>query len=428
MKQNQWRIWGLVGTLTLCIFFSPATIQAQQRATCAADVVIQAGDTLSTVASRYDMAYSAIVEATNAQAAVDSSYARIDDPNVIRQGWKLCIPGPSAIGRTVEPPPAPVLPAFGTQAGIAISLQEVGQVLARFSTLSIENLRRRSYPGSAITIERNLTPGRNYNRYLASYRSEGLKIYALLTVPTGNRPLDGWPVIIFNHGYTPPALYQTTAGYEPHIDYLARNGYIVFRPDYRGHGNSEGEAVGGYDAPDYTVDVLNAVSSIQQFPDAAPDRIGMWGHSLGGTITLSSMVINDSVKAGVIWAGVVGSYPDMLSIWEARYQGLPAEVTRWRDAFFAIVGAPDENPTFWRTISANSYLADLSGPIQLHHSRTDESVPAEFSTLLASEIRAAGKTVEHYEYEGDNHNISVHFDQAMARSLAFFDLYLKPKG
>jgi dienelactone hydrolase len=428
MKQTYWRIFAIVGALALGTLGPPATTQAQQRPTCAADVIILAGDTLSTIASRYDVDYRAIVEATNAQATLDNSYTRIDDPNVIRQGWKICIPGAATAASTVADPPDLVVPAFGTEAGIAISLQEVGQVLARFSTLSIENLRRRSYPGSEITTERNLTPGRNYSRYLASYRSEGLKIYALLTVPTGSKPFDGWPVIIFNHGYTPPALYQTTAGYEPHIDYFARNGYIVFRPDYRGHGNSEGQAVGGYDAPDYTIDVLNAVASIQQFPDAAPERIGMWGHSLGGTITLASMVIDDSVKAGVIWSGVVGSYPDMLSIWEAQYQGLPAEVTQWRDALFAIVGAPDENPAFWRAISANSYLADLSGPVQLHHSRSDESVPAEFSALLASEIRAAGKTVEHYEYEGDNHNISVHFGQAMARSLAFFDLYLKPKG
>jgi uncharacterized protein len=425
MKKTQWKFW-IVAVLTICSALLPASAQAQRSVSCAADVVIQAGDTLSTVASRYNTDYSTIVTATNAQAALDATYARIDDPNLIRQGWKLCIPG-----TTANPPAAaaaPLSPVWGAGVGAELTVQEVGQIIGRFSTLSIENLRRRSYPGSPITIEQRLTPGRNYNRYLVSYRSEGLKIYALLAVPTGERPFDGWPVIIFNHGYSPPALYQTTAGYEQHIDYFASNGYLVFRPDYRGHGNSEGEAVGGYAAPDYTVDVLNAVASIQQFPDAAPDRIGMWGHSLGGTVTLSSMVIDERVKAGVIWAGVVGSYADMLTLWEEHYAGVPAEVEQWRDTLFAIIGTPEQNPSFWRAISANSYVSDLSGPIQLHHSLADESVPAEFSALLAAEIQAAGEAVELYEYAGDNHNLSRHFALAMARTLAFFDLHLKPKG
>ena len=42
--------------------------------------------------------------------------------------------------------------------------------------------------------------------------------------------------------------------------------YMVFMPDYRGWGNSEGEMVvgGGYGAPDLTVDVLNALASLRQ--------------------------------------------------------------------------------------------------------------------------------------------------------------------
>ncbi|UCC62296.1 MAG: hypothetical protein JSV36_16175, partial [Anaerolineae bacterium] len=67
--------------------------------------------------------------------------------------------------------------------------------------LAIESMRQQAYPGSDITIEETLEPGSNYDRYLASYLSEGLKIYALLTVPQGEKPESGWPVVIFNHGY-----------------------------------------------------------------------------------------------------------------------------------------------------------------------------------------------------------------------------------
>jgi dipeptidyl aminopeptidase/acylaminoacyl peptidase len=293
--------------------------------------------------------------------------------------------------------------------------------------LTIEAMRAREYPGSEITIEETLAPGFNYDRYIASYRSDGLKIYALLTVPRGEKPASGWPVIIFNHGYIPPRQYRTTERYVAYVDAFARNGYIVFRPDYRGHGNSEGEARGGYGTPDYTVDVLNAVASIKRYPDADPNRIGMWGHSMGGHITLRAMVVSKDIKAGVIWAGVVASYPDLLARWSRRPAGaaIPPTARRWREELIAQYGSPEENPAFWASISPNTYVTDLSGPIQLHHGTGDTSVPVEFSQKLAEQIQQVGKVVELYLYEGDNHNISNDFHVAMRRSIAFFDRYVK---
>ncbi len=298
--------------------------------------------------------------------------------------------------------------------------------------LMIESLRQQAYPGSEITIEETLDPGSNYDRYIASYLSEGNKIYALLTVPQGEKSESGWPVVIFNHGYIPPAQYRTAERYVAYVDAFARNGYIVFKSDYRGHGNSEGEATGGYGSSAYTIDILNAVSSIKNYPDADPDRIGMWGHSLGGHITLRSMVATEDIKAGVIWAGVVASYPDLFERWHRRYDGNPTPTPnpnssrrRWRQELFEVYGSPEENPEFWASISPNSYLSDLSGPIQLHHGTADSSVPVEFSETLSGQIQEVGKPVELYTYENDNHNISNHFGTAMERSIQFFDTYVK---
>jgi dipeptidyl aminopeptidase/acylaminoacyl peptidase len=289
--------------------------------------------------------------------------------------------------------------------------------------------RQTPYPGSAITIEQEIEPGANYRRYIASYLSEGLKIYALLTIPNGETPPTGWPAIVFNHGYIPPDVYRTTERYVAYVDSLARHEYIVFRIDYRGHDRSEGEASGAYGNPGYTVDVLNAVAAMKAFSQADPNRIGMWGHSMGGYLTLRSMVISPDVKAGVIWAGVVASYPDLLSRWR-RDSGQsptpnPPGGRRWRSEWMERFGSPEENPDFWNGISANSYLQDISGPVQLHHGTADESVPLVFSETLYEQLLAAGKTVELYTYAGDNHNISNHFDSAMIRTIEFFDRYLK---
>lgn len=294
--------------------------------------------------------------------------------------------------------------------------------------LSIETLRLGDYSGSDIVIEETLASGSNYDRYIASYKSEGLKIYSLLTVPTGFKPKNGWPVVIFNHGFIPPAEYKTTERYITYTDAFSRNGYIVFRPDYRGHGESEGDPTGAYGSNSYTIDVLNAVSSIKRYKDADPENIGMWGHSMGGFITLRSMVASKDIKAAVLWAGVVASYPDLLNNWRRRTTSpspLPTGPRRWRQSLVEQYGMPDDNPQFWNSISANSYLKDISGPIQLHHGALDASVPVAFSEKLNKELEEAGKAVELYIYENDDHNISSNLYIALQRSVEFFDKYLK---
>ncbi len=274
-----------------------------------------------------------------------------------------------------------------------------------------------------------LEPGANYERFLVSYPSDGLQIFALLTVPYGTPPAEGWPALVFNHGYIPPDRYRTTERYVAYVDSFARNGYVVFRPDYRGHGDSEGVARGGYSSPDYTIDVLNALASVRQEGRVDASRVGMWGHSMGGFITLRAMVVDPDIRAGVIWAGVVGSYPDLLNHWRrSRDDFRPTRTPRpwgWRVRLSEINGTPEENPDFWASISANSYVGELSGAVQLHHGTADGSVPIEFSETLYEQIVGSGGTVEFYEYQGDNHNLSTYFSLAMQRTIQFFDRYVK---
>jgi len=88
-------------------------------------------------------------------------------------------------------------------------------------------------------------------------------------------------------------------------------------------------------------------------------------------------------------------------------------------------GSPDENPSFWAVISASTYVGDLSGPIQLHHGTEDQSVPLDYSLMLEQQIVAAGKPVELYTYEGDDHNIAKNWGMAMTRSVEFMDRHVK---
>ena len=295
--------------------------------------------------------------------------------------------------------------------------------------MDIRAARLTPYPGGEIIIENTLEPGRNYFRYYAYYYSEGLKIYGLLTVPYAEMPVTGYPAIVFNHGYIPPEVYRTTERYIAYVDNLAKSGYIVFRIDYRGHDRSEGEARGAYSDPGYLADVLNAVAALQQYPLVDPQRIGMWGHSMGGYLTLRAMTVSPDIRAGVIWSGVVASYPDLLCCWR-RSQPFPTptpDPTRgsrgWR-SWVELYGSPEQNPEFWNSISANAYLSDISGPLQLHHGTADEDVPYEFSVNLYNQMLALDLPVEYYQYEGDNHNLSNFFTLAMTRTLEFYERYL----
>lgn len=81
--------------LSLISTLIPGVAFTQEAVTCEQDVVVQADDSLSTLANKFFgdvLAYSAIAQATNAKAATDSSYATINNVNVIEVGWKLCIP------------------------------------------------------------------------------------------------------------------------------------------------------------------------------------------------------------------------------------------------------------------------------------------------------------------------------------------------
>ncbi|MCD0161212.1 alpha/beta fold hydrolase [Deinococcus sp. 14RED07] len=289
--------------------------------------------------------------------------------------------------------------------------------------LSIERMRARTYPGSALTTRQTLSPGANYTRRVVSYQSDGLRINALLTVPNGTPPKGGWPAIVFNHGYIPPNEYRTTERYVAYVDAFARAGFVVLKPDYRGHGSSQGQPAGtSYWSPEYTTDVLNAASSLKTLPGVNKARLGMWGHSMGGHITLRAMVVSPDIKAGVVWAGVVGPY-DLL--FKALLQWGRGDPNDPRARLLATLGRPERNPAAYRAISPNAYLADLRGrPLQLHHATGDTHVPYSLWQSLASSLKAAGQPVTFYTYAGDNHDLSRNLKAALDRSIAFFKTHL----
>jgi dipeptidyl aminopeptidase/acylaminoacyl peptidase len=281
---------------------------------------------------------------------------------------------------------------------------------------------------SALTIVRDLGDQGGYRNTVGSFQSDGLTEYTLVSTPTGLKPAAGWPVIILAHGYIDPAVYQTAGSdYSSIISGLARAGYLVVKPDYRGHGQSQGLPEGGHFSPAYAYDVLNLISSLKHYPDANPARIGLLGHSLGGHVALRTIVVSKDIKATVFVAGVVGSLSDILYNWphSPMLADRPvATVSGARQALIAKYGDPKSNPPFWDSASAINYVSFVTGAVQINHDINDSVVPKYFSDRLAGALAAAHKPAEYFTYPGDDHQFSANHTLLMQRILAFYAAHL----
>jgi dipeptidyl aminopeptidase/acylaminoacyl peptidase len=285
-------------------------------------------------------------------------------------------------------------------------------------SMAIEELQKKNFSGGEFGIKKRLENGINYKRFVVSYQSEGLEINGLLTVPMSSKPEGGYPGILFLHGYIPPKQYSTVESYPTYQASLARQGFVTFKPDLRGHDESEGEPINSHFSEKYLVDTLNALAYLQDHEEINAERIGYWGHSNGGELGLRAAVVTDEIKAYSLWAGVVGSFEDML---ETYNEDIPFLNLKEREfPFIQENGLPSENPEFWNKIDPYYYLENVSAPIELHHGTEDESVPVELSVSLKEALEEEGKEVYLYKYAGDDHNISQNSAQAFQRTIQFY--------
>lgn len=297
----------------------------------------------------------------------------------------------------------------------------------QFQELTIPYLRSREYKsrlGEQTVNYRSAT----YTAYDTRYDSDGLRINGLLTIPNGQAPGGGWPAIVFVHGYIPPAQYGNQ--YYDYVDYLAGNGYVVFKIDLRGHAQSEGEPGGAYYSSDYIIDTLNARAALQSADFVNPDKVGLWGHSMAGNVTLRSLVTRPEIPAVAIWGGAVFTYADRLQygIQDGSYVP-PAQTTnrqrqrqRLRDAY----GEFDRDHWFWKQVTPINYLNDVKGAISLHHAVNDDVVNIGYSRGLNDILNATKIPHKLNEYPSGGHNISgASFVQAMQDTVAFYDRHLK---
>jgi len=298
-----------------------------------------------------------------------------------------------------------------------------------FQDLTIPYLRQRNYQSSLGNLAM-IGENSDSTSYIASYDSDGFKVNGLLTIPKGQTPSGGWPAVIFIHGYIQPDVYKTQVNYVFWVDSLAKRGFVVYKIDLRGHGQSEGEAGGAYYSSDYVIDTLNAYSALKNSDFVSPSAIGFWGHSMAGNIILRALVADPEIPVAVIWAGAGYTYSDLQEymIQDSSYKPPPSdsERARKRQKLRDTYGNFDSDHWFWKQVPATNYLDGIKGAIQLNHAVDDNVVSIEYSRNLNAILEVAGVTSELHEYPSGGHNlIGTSFDQAMDKTENFFSTHLK---
>jgi len=307
-----------------------------------------------------------------------------------------------------------------SQSDEAISDQSTGQLP------TVDDWKSKSYPGSEITIDKTVAETDAYTQYVTSYYSDGLRISALLTVPKGSRPPNGWPALVWNHGGADPKKFGRESDNQIGKAF-GSNGYVTFQPSYRGYAGSDGDPT--YDAGP-AIDSVNAIASMMRYTGVDASRIGVGGHSLGGTVTLFDVIISKDIKAAVTVAGSFVPFGELVerSAQVASTRKLSAiEQERWQPIQELINshGSPSENPEFWSQYDFMAHLADISAPMQLHHSLNDPTVPWQQSQRLYDSLQQLNKPAELKTYPEGEHQTTGYSQEVFANIVEFLDRNLK---
>ncbi len=233
-----------------------------------------------------------------------------------------------------------------------------------------------------------------YPEFTSFTTSDGIEIKAMITRPVNFDPAKKYPVLIY--GYSGPAsqLVRNSWGRTTSklwYTLLTQKGYIIFTLDQRGTGG-RGKAfknlaygdIGKY----MLIDHIEGVKYLRSLPYVDAKRIGIWGWSGGGYLTLMAMTKgSDYFKAGVAVAPV-SDFRLYDNIWTERYMGLP-----------------DANQAGYDSTSALSYTDHYKGGLLVIHGSSDDNVHMQNTMQFIEKLELAGKPFNLMIYPGRNHSM-----------------------
>jgi dipeptidyl-peptidase-4 len=245
------------------------------------------------------------------------------------------------------------------------------------------------------------------------HQSEPYTIHARILEPANLDRGKKYPVI-FGPVYSNTVRNHWNGLYGMVQQLLVQRGYIVVQVDVRGstgYGREFREKFlmdwGGGDLDD----LASAVDYLRTLPYADTDRMGIWGSSYGGTLTVFMLL----KKPGLFKAGVAAA---------------PAT----NPHFFgsddvAIARRPSTNPDAFERGNALPYAKNLKDHLLIIHGMQDDVVPFKTSVALADELMKLGKDFDFAFAPAATHGWTQRDYYArflLTKLINHFDRYLKP--
>ena len=275
-------------------------------------------------------------------------------------------------------------------------------------------------------IEENaLNATHPYAPYVASHRpteygtlkaEDGQTLHYGLIKPPGFDPAKRYPVFLSVYGG--PGVQSVIRRFpsspdELYKQYMAQQGYVVFELDNRGssrRGRAFSDAIYHQLGDAEVRDQLAGVRWLQSQPWIDPRRIGVFGWSYGGYMTLMLLAKGADQLAGGFAVAPVTDWRLYDSAYTERY-----------------LGTPKENPDGYAMSGVLPYVKDIRAPLFLAHGMADDNVLFLNSTQLMSELQSRGTQFELMTYPGAKHGLStpqmrLHLFHALQQ---FFDRVVK---
>ena len=228
-------------------------------------------------------------------------------------------------------------------------------------------------------------------KYLEFKAEDGTLLYGRLLLPPDGAASGKIPLIINIYGG--PAGQMVRKGVPDAFDeILARKGFAIFAVDNRGTPGRDRKFQTAIRHEFGAIELKDQLTALDQllaeYPQLDPDRIGIWGWSNGGSMTLYSMTHSERFRAGVAVAPVTNQV-NYDSIYTERYMGL----------------LKDDKEGY--EMSDVTKSADkLHGSLLLVHGTSDDNVHFQNSIQMINALITAGKPFRLMIYPNKTHSIA----------------------
>jgi dipeptidyl-peptidase-4 len=242
--------------------------------------------------------------------------------------------------------------------------------------------------------------------------SQGTLFYARLIKPANFHAGEKYPAIVMVYGGPGAQSVRNSWAGATWDQALAQRGFVIWQMDNRGS-KGRGHA---FEAPVYhrmgKVELADQLEGIhyligQGFVD--PARIGIYGWSYGGYMTLYSLLNAPEVfRAGIAGAPVT-NWRNYDTIYTERYLGLPLE-----------------NAEGYRASSAVEYAGKLKAKLLMVHNIEDDNVLFQNSVQMADAFERSGKLFDMVIYPQKTHGVTGELrQQLLEKTTDFFEKNLK---